>query len=972
MAKKKVVEEEEYLDFSFLNKYFEEPVLVVSILTFLLTILKNIVSSSSLGITGTFLGKISIYFMATIFLGLVCLYFTLIYFSRADKREYSRLLVVLLIFSTSIFVYYSDQAGGINLRDYNILSVVSATFLVLYALTFNGVMSVSNALITAIFFSVLLTHVIPANSVPGVDGSGRYLDALDPYYYYRIANTIAETSSIPEKETLAYPTDMPSFSGRRFMVSVFMGSIAVILQPLGITVHDIAMVYAGVFAAFSSIVLYLLVRDLFSEYEPYNKAAAILAAFMLIYNPGFAAKAIASNCEDDALGMFLLIASYFLFVLSYRKKSISLSVIAGFSFLVLNLTWSGVNFGFLVLSIFAFGYPLINFLQDIYMYSFHNRKATNRSYIDHIPYFLIPIIIGHLTFLILHAKGEVPVFSVGSIPTYNLLAFGGAILVSFLLEIIRVRLFGRIITEEETVGANISNFFQRNIYLLSGIFIISGVLFLVSFMNPARIFDYAMYTIMGAKVQEIIGMTTAEQNPLCSDIFSEGCFKNLYNAFGVTAVYALFSIFILLYYTFASKKNLGPIFILLWSIPMIWGVVNKSQYQFTASVPIIALGSTFALLLVMKREDWESLRIIPTILIIILPFTLTFGMNSPLVGAFGGTIPMDRGTLPGDIIRWYPALKWIGEQPEDTTILTWWDYGHWITAISKRTSIADNTKNRRFIVQDLAKFHVLEEDEDEALKLAKKYNATHVVIDYTMIGKSGAPHFIATSNLTAPIDDKSRLGEHLSYGQCYPVLGNSCSFYRGRFASFCSYLLSLRSLNPAYKADGSGALILTRSIVYECNMEAPGLLFEIQEDNRMDIYVISGFDEVIPWRLYQNKTHASILGIHPMGLILSNIITGIDNPGNFVNFPTYRNLVYVPEKFNNYMMTRLYLGDYLKDYQRMGLAEPSIQPLEHFELVEEFRGSDLNAFISGNDKSYLGYVKTWKINYPENMSSVSS
>jgi len=48
------------------------------------------------------------------------------------------------------------------------------------------------------------------------------------------------------------------------------------------------------------------------------------------------------------------------------------------------------------------------------------------------------------------------------------------------------------------------------------------------------------------------------------------------------------------------------------------------------------------------------------------------------------------------------------------------------------------------MVKDIARFHVLSENESEALDIAEKYKATTVVIDWTMIGKSGAPHFIAT------------------------------------------------------------------------------------------------------------------------------------------------------------------------------------------------------------------------------------
>ncbi|OYT54386.1 MAG: hypothetical protein B6U72_02815 [Candidatus Altiarchaeales archaeon ex4484_2] len=970
MEENKDMIEEDYIDLSGLSKHFEEPVLVVSILAFLLAALKVVFPSLEFGAIDIGLGKLSLYFIGTFFLGLLCIYFVYIYLKKEENRNYSLLLIPLLIFTTTIFMWYSDQGGGINERDFNILSVVSTTFLLFYSLSFHKVMKPSTALLTAIFLSTLFTHVAPAVTVQGINWSGKYLSALDPYYYYRHANTIVDTGFVPERETLVYPTDKPTFENSKFMVSVFMASITLILQPLGISTMDVAMVYAGVFAAFSSIVLYLLIRDLFLEYAPYNKAAALFAAFMLIFNPAFAAKAIAGNAEDDTLGLFLLIASYFLFILSYRKKSFKLSLISGFSFLLLNMTWSGYNFGFLVLCVFTIGYATINALQDLYLYIFHDRKRINRSYIEHLPYLVIPVVISNLFFIILHAQGGMPVFGFNEIPKYNLIAFGVAIALPLLLEMLRVYLSDRIIKDGRNYDSRINNFLQRNIYPISGVMLLGGIIFLVSFMDPVGILNYGVHVVTGAKQTEIIGMTTAEQNPLCSKIFTENCFMSLYATFGVVTVFALFSVFILAYYTFVSKKNLGPLFILCWSLPMIWGVVNKSQYQFTASIPIISLGATFALLLVMKREEWETLRVIPTILLIALPLVLTIGSHTPIVGAFGGRMPMDRGTEPGDIKYWYPALEWIGQQPENTTILTWWDYGHWISAISKRTSIADNTKKRRFIVQDLARFHVLEENETKALNIAKKYNATHVVIDYTMIGKSGAPHFIATSNLTAPVDDPNREGEHMSYGQCGFSPRNS-------------------QLEAKYEPNNEGVLVKRRYIVFTCNLGGDyreyigAIRFEITNERKGDritdikISPVSRIgnqlmlENEISWSVWQNEKHGSILGIQSLRLILSNAINYKDNPQMYINFPTYKTLVYVPEKFNNYMMTRLYLGDHLQEYKSVGLADESIRPLEHFKLVDEFRGDSVEEFNLGKDKSYLGYVKTWEIDYRETISNNS-
>jgi len=49
----------------------------------------------------------------------------------------------------------------------------------------------------------------------------------------------------------------------------------------------------------------------------------------------------------------------------------------------------------------------------------------------------------------------------------------------------------------------------------------------------------------------------------------------------------------------------------------------------------------------------------------------------------------------------------------------------------------------------------------------------------------------------------------------------------------------------------------------------------------------------------------------------------------------------------------------MEEYRKAGLVDPSVQKLEHFELVDGFLGDT-------NDKSYYGYVRVYDINYPEN------
>ena len=917
-----------------LLEHFEEPLFITSIVAFLVTLILPLFSGPT---SNMVLILIALLLLAS-------LYFIYLHF-KAEKGNYRLLGIPLLIAIMSLFVMKYYESGGVNARDYYVFSVMFGLAILFYSLFLHRILKFRHSVIFTLFLSALLIHLAPALTIneQGFEFTGKFLSALDPYFYFRHASNIVDSGKILETENLNYPGHRPDFSGFKLFVSVLMASVTLVLKPLGITTHDVAMVYPGVFAAFTVLLIYLLIRDLFVEHKPYNYMAALLAAFILIFNPAFATKAIASNCEDDALGMFLMVSSFLLFVISFRKKSFLYSILAGFSFLMLNLAWSGYTYAFVILGIFASLYAIVSFM--------HKRNC-----VEHLPYALIPMFMSQLHPLILHSAGSLPQFSFPD--PIVLLPFAATIFVSFALETIRVHLHGRIEVEGTSLEYRVENYIQRNIKLISVVILISSVLLFVFFMDPMNMVDYVIRTIRGAKVEDIIGKTTAEQNPLCNE-WDAGCLRRFYFAFGI-ASYLGFAMIPILAYFIIKKRSLGSVFVLALALPMIWGVFNKSQYQFTASVPIVALGSTIGLILILTKKDTESLRIVPTFLILTLPLLLPFigqGIDDTLLfSAFGGRSVMHMGAS-SDRIYWDPALEWIGTLPEDTTILTWWDYGHWIAAVSERTSVLDNLKAGKLMVQDIAQFHVLIEDESEALDIAKVYNATHVVIDWTMIGKSGAPHFIATSNVTAPFDDPDRIGEYESYAQCGFSPSNSI-------------------LQPQLIPNDEGRLESVRTLVFGCTIGgAPedyigAIIFEVKNGAVSSVKVTPVVsrdgalvaDNPVSWEAWRESKRASILGVQSLANILGNALNYRENPQQYINFPTFTTLVYVPEKFNRYMMTALYLGDYMEGYRQAGLVDPSVQKLEHFELVDGFLGD-------GWDKSYYGYVRAYEINYPENFTT---
>ncbi|HDI72795.1 MAG TPA: hypothetical protein ENF58_01525, partial [Candidatus Altiarchaeales archaeon] len=518
-------------------QHFEEPFFILSIFAFIIAIARPFFGSG-------WIAKCLVFIL--FILGFLSIYFIYLY-SKSEKKNYQFFMVPILIFFTALFAWWAYERLSkldpdfFGARDFSTFSIFFGISTLFYVLWMHKILKLGSAAISVLFLSTLIIHLTPAFTPSYAHWSGKYLAALDPYYYYRHAKTIVETGYVPERETLIYPTSPPDFSESSFMVSVLMGSLSTILTQFGISVHDVAMLYPGVFSAFTIILFYLLLRDLFWDMRPYNYATALLGAFMLMLNPSFAAKAIATNCEDDTLGMFLLVSSFLLFVISFRRKSIILSLLAGFSFLLLKMSWAGYAYAITVFGIFGVFYAIINFI--------HKKNC-----VEHIPYFVIPILMSLLYPLILHARGGIPRFVMPS--QLFLFPFGGVLLVSFFLEMIRNYMSGKIEIKERRMEDRLENLIQRYVFPIGIALLLVTAYYLFIVIGPDSVINYALKLVKGAKQREIIGMTTAEQRELCSS-FNLECLKGpLMNHFGLGMIFGVGMIPVLIYFMF-FKRSLG-------------------------------------------------------------------------------------------------------------------------------------------------------------------------------------------------------------------------------------------------------------------------------------------------------------------------------------------------------------------------------------------------------------------------------
>jgi hypothetical protein len=237
-------------------------------------------------------------------------------------------------------------------------------------------------------------------------------------------------------------------------------------------------------------------------------------------------------------------------------------------------------------------------------------------------------------------------------------------------------------------------------------------------------------------------------------------------------------------------------------------------------------------------------------------------------------------------------------------------------------------------------------------------NLSHVAIDWTMIGKGSALHFIATG----VIENKTE-GSFMNYAQC-------------RF-------LEKQSSQQRIATDSEGKPVLAKQLIFGCPWPIAGIMFEVIGDDVKSIKAIvsdeAGNLYYIPWETWVKDRPASILGVQPLSDILTLGLKRPDVLGNtgmqwrdsnntLHSSETYQ-LIYVPGEFNDYMMTRLYLGDYV-DYV------PAPECLQEENKNKFYCANYLNqGLFTGNLTTFKpkysslvgdfsgGYVRIYDINY---------
>uniref|UniRef100_A0A8C1CST4 dolichyl-diphosphooligosaccharide--protein glycotransferase n=1 Tax=Cyprinus carpio carpio TaxID=630221 RepID=A0A8C1CST4_CYPCA len=157
---------------------------------------------------------------------------------------------------------------------------------------------------------------------------------------------------------------------------VTAGLIHYILNLVHLTVHirDVCVFLAPVFSALTAVATFLLTREL------WNQGAGLLSACFMAVVPGYISRSVAGSFDNEAIAIFALQFTYFLWVKSIKTGSVFWTIGCCLSYFYMVSAWGGYVFIINLIPLHVFVLLLM-------------RRFSKRVYIAYSTFYIIGLIL---------------------------------------------------------------------------------------------------------------------------------------------------------------------------------------------------------------------------------------------------------------------------------------------------------------------------------------------------------------------------------------------------------------------------------------------------------------------------------------------------------------------------------------------------------------------------------------------------
>ncbi|MBD3227305.1 MAG: hypothetical protein GF329_03880 [Candidatus Lokiarchaeota archaeon] len=537
------------------------------------------------------------------------------------------------------------------------------------------------------------------------------IHALDPYVQFRCVNYILDNGFFSfmnwhdDLSWVPYGKDM----WRSLYPGTPLSGITVyyLLNFIGIpvTILQACVITPAIIGALTVVLMYFLGKVIA------NKKVGILAALFLMVMPGHMQRTYAGFFDNEALGIFSIVATLLFFAHSLKKGSILTGILGGLSLGILGCTWGSWSYVYALLSLFAFILVLI-------------RKYSTRLLMS----FSLTIGIGWIITMMAPRNG------IGVLDgTYAIISLAILGLLFF------IELWGRFKKSKFYFLGNLKekiNYKKLLIYSGLGILVIVIVLsstgLLQSFMNILNQSEFIRG--FGNRVLAII-------NPLYVSQATRSVAEHIPSAWGT--YYYNFSFMLLLLpvgiFFFFKRFREEDILMIIFGITMVYFASSYVRLQLLLA-PAIAIVGAFGLVslirpfslifkekfIIGRRKKRLSKIVGREISIGIIAFFIWLLIYPTVHGIWMSWSSL--GQSPGIIDDMEEGYTWMRTTiPQGTVVMSWWDYGYRITTLGEKASVDDNATSNSTQMGMVGRMF-MSTNETTAIEICRRYNVSYVMV----------------------------------------------------------------------------------------------------------------------------------------------------------------------------------------------------------------------------------------------------
>lgn len=582
-----------------------------------------------------------------------------------------------------------------------------------------------------IFLIAFWIRLIPKASLENCVPDMVCLQALDPFWVYRMSDSLLENNfHLMHNDPLKYyPTGWDPYTDHPlpFYTPAIMYFFVKIL--FNISFLEWAKIYSPLLGALFSIVIYFIGKEI------YNRKTGLFAAFFIATSPSTLYRTSAGFIEKEPIaGLFMLLTIYF-FIRALKKKSLLSGVIAGLCLAGMTGSWGGVQYIYYLLSAFTILILMLN----------KYPKSLIKAYIPTVYIgFLVPYI-----------------FSIGSYVTSSLTSL---IALSSLGVGILI-ILRELVEKKQMISKNNLKYFVPSLTAVLIIFVLIGSTFSITLSS--LVFSFQNVLQLGSTQQSVMASTVAENNPAHWGDIKVNIGTD-YAARTIPTLQPILSIFNLWLFMFLGIPILAikiiknhkwkNYFLLFWIISAFLGSFSRQRMIFFIGTPAALVGGYFLsyaidyvskLDIIKKREVKEGVNIFSAFIILFISLLLITNFSTGHAFA--------NGIGPSFNPNWQNAMNYLKTNTsEDAAILSWWDYGYWFQTGGERASIADGG-NQNVTVDEIIAKRMISSNVSYFIPLLEQYGVDYVVVDYTLIGKFAAMSKIG--NEGKKVDNFIQLGQ---------------------------------------------------------------------------------------------------------------------------------------------------------------------------------------------------------------------